>query len=235
MHTADSTVFSSVQKATFREQVVKELRQAIVNGVLQQGSQITEQSLCQQFKVSRGPLREALRELIDEGLLVTVPYTGTRVITLTPDDVREIHSLRVNLEIFAFKMVWEHRDQTFANDLIMRNQCLTQCIDQGDDMASIEAELGLHSLVYEASGHSLLQRAWDSIRGRLQLYWAAHHRAHDMQGPKRDGHDSYIRCALGDDFSAMCDEIKSHMARGLEQTEVFLRHSSAGRAADMAD
>jgi DNA-binding GntR family transcriptional regulator len=173
--------------------------------------------------VSRGPLREALRQLIEEGLLVTVPYTGTHVAALSVKDVREIYSLRTTLERFAFEQVWDRRDAAFRRELRRRNALLTGAIDAGDDHASIEAELALHGLVYEASGHRLLQRAWAALRGRLQLYWAAHHRAHGRRGPRRDSHDSYIRAALGRDLDVMRSEIEHHMRRGAEQTETFLR------------
>jgi len=68
------------------------------------------------------------------------------------------------------------------------SEVLLATIDAGDDRASIATELALHGLVYEASGHRLLQRAWHGLRGRLQLYWAAHHRAHGRRGPRRDSH-----------------------------------------------
>ena len=163
-----------------------------------------------------------MRQLIDEGLLVNVAYTGTQVADLSVKDVREIYSMRVTLEIFAFQQVWSRRDEDFRANLWQRHQTLLDCIDAGDDAASIHAELQLHGFVYEASGHSILQKTWESIRGRLQLYWAAHHRAHGMRGPRRDGHDRYVETALGDDFSALRDEITEHMTRGGRQTEAFL-------------
>jgi DNA-binding GntR family transcriptional regulator len=212
-----------VPKATFRAQIVDGLRSAILGGELAPGAQVTESSLAEQFGVSRGPLREAMRQLIDEGLLVTVPYTGTHVVDLSVDDIREIYSMRVNLEIFAFELVWNRRDDAFRAGLHGRHAALTRCIDNQDDVASIEAELQLHGFVYEAAGHRILFRTWESIRGRLQLYWAAHHRAHGLRGPRRDGHDSYVANALGDDLEQMRLEIRSHMARGGQQTEAFLR------------
>ncbi len=220
-HMRDEPTFASIEKATFREHIVRQLREAIINSAIPPGSTITETSLSRQFAVSRGPLREALRQLVDEGLLVTIPYTGTRVVSLSTRDVEEIHSMRVNLESFAFELVWERRDQTFHDELVSRNEALTRCIDHHDDVGSIEAELRLHSLVYEASEHRLLQKIWEGIRGRLQLYWAAHHRAHKMVGPKRNAHDQYVACAMGDDLQAMLCEIQHHMSRGLDHT----RHS----------
>ena len=106
------------------------------------------------FDVSRGPLREALRQPIEEGLVVTVPYTGTHV-ALSVDDVREIYSLRTALE----QLWWSRRDERFRHELVKRNDALIAIIDAGDDAANIEIELALHGLVYEASGHRLLAYA----------------------------------------------------------------------------
>ena len=216
-------------KATFREHIAQRLRSAILSGELLPGAALVETALAEQFQVSRAPLREALRQLIEQGLVSTVPYTGTHVVQLTVDDVREIHSMRITLERFAFEQAWPQRDARFRNELRRRHAVLTEAIDRGDDAACIASELELHSLVYEACGHSLLQRTWAGLRGRLQLYWAAHHRAHGSRGPKRDSHDSYVAAALGNDLDQMCAEISEHMQRGAAQTEEFLRARSQPR------
>lgn len=212
-------------RSTFRQHIAEQLREAILGGEIAPGAQLVENNLAAQFNVSRGPLREALRQLIEEGLLVTVPYTGTHVISLSVKDVQEIYSMRITLERFAFEQAWNRRDATFEQELLRRKDALTACIDAGDDRASIQAELDLHGTVYEASGHQLLQRTWHSLRGRLQLYWAAHHRAHATRGPRRDAHDSYVATALGDSLPAMLDEISSHMGRGAVRTQRFLEIS----------
>jgi DNA-binding GntR family transcriptional regulator len=211
-----------VPKSTLRARIAERLRAAILAGDIPPGAPLVETALSDRFEVSRGPLREALRQLIEEGLVVTVPYTGTRVAALSVDDVHEIYSLRTALEIFAVEQVWPQRDERFRRELVKRNETLIATIDAGDDRASIETELAFHGLVYEASGHRLLQRAWAGLRGRLQLYWAAHHRAHGRRGPRRDSHDSYIAAVLGDDLVAMRAEIADHMRRGVETTERFL-------------
>ncbi len=212
-----------VPKATLRAHIVERLRLAILAGDIPPGAPLVETALSERFDVSRGPLREALRQLIEEGLVVTVPYTGTHVAELSVEDVHEIYSLRTVLETFAFEQVWARRDDRFRAELRRRNDVLIASIDAGDDRASILNELDFHGLVYEASGHKLLQRAWHGLRGRLQLYWAAHHRAHGRRGPKRDSHDSYIEAAFGPDLDAMKAEIADHMRRGVETTEKFLR------------
>ena len=230
---AQHTGIARLSKLTFREHIADRLRGAILSGEIAPGAALVETTLARQFDVSRGPLREALRQLIEEGLLLTVPYTGTRVVELSATDIDEIHSLRIALERFAFEQFWPRRDEAFAIELRRRHRALLEAIDAGNDPASIEAELVLHGLVYEACGHRLLQKHWSALRGRLQLYWVAHHRAHGSTGPRRDAHVAYLRCALGDDLEAMKDEIAAHMRRGLVTTESFLRRrtssSSAGR------
>ena len=218
-----SDLHDPIPRSTLRAHVAERLRTAILAGDIAPGTPLIETALSEHFDVSRGPLREALRQLIEEGLVVTVPYTGTHVAPLSVDDVQEIYSLRTALETFAFEQVWPRRDRRFRTELVRRNDTLQASIDAGDDRASILNELEFHGLVYEASEHRLLQRAWHGLRGRLQLYWAAHHRAHGMRGPKRDSHDSYIAAALDDDLDAMRREIVEHMRRGAETTERFLR------------
>lgn len=219
----DTNFLDPVPRSTLRAHVAERLRTAILAGDIAPGAPLVETALSRQFDVSRGPLREALRQLIEEGLVVTVPYTGTHVAPLSVDDIHEIYSLRTALETFAFEQVWPRRDERFRGELQRRNDVLIATIDAGDDRAAILAELEFHGLVYEAAGHRLLQRAWHGLRGRLQLYWAAHHRAHGRRGPRRDSHDSYIAAALGHDLAAMRQEIADHMRRGMETTERFLR------------
>ena len=153
------SLLDPVPKSTLRARIAERLRAAILAGDIPPGAPLVETALSERFDVSRGPLREALRQLIEEGLVVTVPYTGTHVAALSVDDVREIYSLRTALEIFAIEQLWPRRDEHFRRELVKRNDTLIATIDAGDDQASIETELAFHGLVYEASGHRLLEYA----------------------------------------------------------------------------
>lgn len=220
-------ISSPVKRQTMSAQIATLLRHAILTGELEPGSQVVESALALRLGASRGPLREAMRQLIDEGLLVSVPYTGTRVVDISLDDVNDIYAMRTCLEQFAFEQVWSKRDGDFASEMKRRNDTLQRAIDQSDHVAAIEAELDLHGLVYEYAGNRLLLNTWTGLRGHLQMYWAAHRRAHGTRVPKRDSHDSYLRAALGDSLSAMKDELSTHMRLGLETTRAFVEARSA--------
>ncbi|WP_439572077.1 GntR family transcriptional regulator [Phreatobacter sp.] len=213
---------TQVQRATFREQIADRLRHAIIGGHIAPGSAVTEQQLAAEFGVSRGPLREAMSQLAEEGLLVTVPYTGTRVISLSREDVREIYSMRTSLETLAFRELWEHRTPAFAESLKQRHKALLAVLPDGDGFAASLAEVRLHSTVYEFCGHRLLLETWRRIASRLHLYLAVHQKAHGRAGPLSDAHSAYVALALGDRLDLMLAEIEHHMQRGVMQMQAYV-------------
>lgn len=215
-------MIAPIRRETFGEQIASNLRRAIISGEIEGGTQITEIKLASRFGVSRGPLREAMAQLASEGLIVTVPFTGTRVLKLSVADVREIFSLRTALETLAFKTIWDSRDDAFGRELVSRHARLLDTLELDDHVASSEAEISLHSLVYEACGHNLLLESWQPVAGRLQLYLALHQKAHGRTGPIKDAHEKYVQLAVGDDFDLMRLEIEDHMQRGVQQLENYV-------------
>lgn len=225
-------ISSSLKRETMSAQISVLLRRAILTGELAPGQQVVESALALRLGASRGPLREAMRQLIDEGLLVNVPFTGTRVVDISVQDVDDIFAMRTCLEQFAFEQIWDRRDTAFKEQLGQLNAKLKSAIDASDHVAAIEAELDLHGLAYEHSGNRLLLNTWTGLRGHLQMYWAAHHNAHGTKGPKRESHDSFVLLALGDSLDAMQQELRDHMRRGFETTKAFVEARKEAETAE---
>lgn len=208
---------------TRRGQIVAAIRKLIVTGQVTPGERLTETDLADQLGVSRAPLREAIRELVENGLLVAEPYKGLFVRSFTRKDLEELYSLRTALEQFAFREAWPKRTEARKTDLRDRDRKLDAAIAIGDDPAlAIEAELFLHSWCYEVSGHSLLQQAWTRIRPNLQFYFTLHQRAHNRPHPLREAHDLYVSLACGDDLDAMLSHLEDHMRQGLAKVMQFI-------------
>ena len=87
------------------EVVTDRIRQAIVSGALPAGTKLIETELAKRFGTSRGPVREAIRELAREGLVAELPRRGTVVSTLTARDLAEVYAIREGLELTASKAV----------------------------------------------------------------------------------------------------------------------------------
>ena len=81
------------------------IREAILSGELPPGAKLIETELADRFGTSRGPVREAIRELAREGLVSELPRRGTQVSTLTAHDLSEVYTVREALEVSASRVV----------------------------------------------------------------------------------------------------------------------------------
>src|SRR6187431_716598 len=87
-----------LERRVFREEIREQLIEDILNGRLAPGARIVETKIAQQFGVSQGPVREALRDLELFGFVVRSPFRGTQVRKISPADLLEIYPVRAALE-----------------------------------------------------------------------------------------------------------------------------------------
>ncbi|WP_051436275.1 FCD domain-containing protein [Marinomonas ushuaiensis] len=138
---------------------------------------------------------------------------------ITVTAIQELYSFRTELEQFAFKLVWEKRDDAFFNELDLQLDKLTAAIKGNNRSAAIFEELELHNIVYKHCGHTLLQDTWQRLRGRLHLYFTLHQKAHNRAGPLISAHDKYVNLAKGDNLTTMLDHVTEHMQQGYNKVE----------------
>ena len=207
---------------TLRANVAEQLRDAIINGDIPPRTKLIETQLSELLGVSRGPLREAIRQLADQGLIESIPYTGTYVIDIKVKSIQELYSFRTEIERFAFSLVWNKRSSKFYSDLTNQHKRLTQAIKAKDSVATIYEELELHSVVYDHCGHDLLRETWQRLRSRLHLYFTLHQKAHNRSGPKLKAHDAYVTLAAGENLDAMLEHVSEHMNQGYSKVEKYV-------------
>jgi DNA-binding GntR family transcriptional regulator len=88
-----------LERRVFREEIREQLIEDILNGKLSPGARIVETRIAQQFGVSQGPVREALRDLELFGFVVSSPFRGTQVRKISTDDLLEIYPMRPSATI----------------------------------------------------------------------------------------------------------------------------------------
>ncbi len=213
--TSQSAKLRPVEDGTLRAQVARQLHGMVTGGHFAPGERLTENALAAQLKVSRAPLREAVRELVDTGILVSRPYKGLFVRTVSPTDLQEIYSMRTALEQFAFKLAWDKRTPEALDDLQSRYDQIISVQKHGDQAAAIECETKFHSWVYELTGHALLMSHWNRLIPLVQIYLSLHHRMHGSHGEFRHMTSEYLRIASGNCLDEMLEHIKEHMRQGL--------------------
>jgi DNA-binding GntR family transcriptional regulator len=153
-----------------RTEVADILREAIWRGQLRPGERLNELVLAEQIGVSRPPLREAIRTLEGEGLVVSKPRRGAFVKTLSSDDVLEIYSLRCALETIAAERVIDVGDPNIPYELEQRLDLVeAESAAVPDLYAVISTDLEFHRTLVRAANNSRLLEMWERLVGELRL------------------------------------------------------------------
>jgi DNA-binding GntR family transcriptional regulator len=142
------------------EDAAERIREQILAGGFSQGEHLVESRIAEQLNVSRGPVREAFKLLRAEGLVQEEPRRGTFVVTLAPDDVREIYGLRAAVEGRAARLVATHRDAAALDELRRGFSALERAVAGGRAAEIFAADLELHSALCLASGNSRLHEVF---------------------------------------------------------------------------
>jgi DNA-binding GntR family transcriptional regulator len=177
---------------TLKEQVVKLLRGAILSGKIRTGGRLNESELARDLGLSRIPVREALQQLQQQGLVVDIPRRGKFVINLSDEEIQKINSLRLILEAEALRLA---RARISAEGL----QALAGLVDKMEhsrEVSEIEAsalDIEFHRIVWHHTGNEYLAKTLEGLTiplfahrvlwrlNREMLGWASilpnHHRS----------------------------------------------------------
>lgn len=151
----------SVQRAmSLGQQVADILRQRIVRGDLRAGDRLTEEGLAEEFAVSRGPVRDAVTQLLHEKLIRVQKPRGIYIVGLSHEDVDQLYSLRGALEQLALEQAMRVHDDTRWRPLRDAVTRMSEAADQGDHPAFLAADLDFHSRIYELADHPRLEGVW---------------------------------------------------------------------------
>jgi DNA-binding GntR family transcriptional regulator len=157
------------QRRGLTEQVADSIRQAIFDGSFELGDHLNEADIAARLQVSRGPIREALQQLKQEGIVTMKWHRGAYIMQLSATDVSELSSLRAVLEVFAIR---EAARAATAADLEQMNGVLaamSKAVDDVSDFDMIQLDVQFHDKLYRAAHHERLWSAWSSIRSQVML------------------------------------------------------------------
>ncbi len=146
------------------EQAFRRLRDAIIQGALPPGRKISERGLAAAFGISAQPVREALRRLEREGLVVTLPRSGTVVAELGPGQLAELGRIRAALEGVAAALAAERLDAAGLAALAALLHRMAEGTAAADTVALDAANEEFHALIHEAAGNAFLTRSLASLR-----------------------------------------------------------------------
>lgn len=194
--TGEPAAAFQLPRATFASMVTERLRDSIVNGRLEPGSQLSEVDLARNFGVSRGPVREAIQRLVQEGLLRSEPHRGVFVPVLTHKDVVDVYLARAALESAALRLlIAAPTSQRTYEVLDTYVEEMETAASQGDWEAVGKFDLEFHTALVASSESPRLQRMLTTLISETRLCLAA------LTGAEARHH-------LVTEHRAICDAIK---------------------------
>lgn len=143
---------SPVQRLTLEEQIYRLLRQFILNGRLQAGERLVQEALAQELGTSRIPVRDALRRLHQEGLVVAGERGTYRVASWGEEDIEEIYSLRLLLEAEALRLAFPYLSPEDLRELKGMHREMVASVRGGNVDEFVRINRSFHFYLYEASG-----------------------------------------------------------------------------------
>ena len=152
---------------SLHEEVLSKLRQMILEGELEPGSHIVERSLCERFKVSRTPLREAFKVLRSEGLVEILPNRGARVPTFGKKEICDAMEIMAALEGLAGELAAERAtDDVIADIRALHYQMFAHYL-RAQVAEYFRANQSVHRRIVEAAGNQLLTAGHDALALRV--------------------------------------------------------------------
>lgn len=214
-----------VSGPVLRNQVCDAIREQIIDGRLPPASILREERLAAELDVSRTPLREAIRQLAEEGFLEQAPRRGARVSSLTPAMAQEVYEVREALEGMAARLAATRITQPTLAQLRVRLEALRPRIaardlsDTGDFV---------HEEIFTACGNARLQRLMGVYRGKVEwIQRTAFAVSGRLEAAYRE-HESIFRALEAGDADWAEAAVRSHIRNTLAELLELAGGEAAG-------
>lgn len=153
-----------------RDIVFHTLREAILMGDLAPGERLLEVSLADRLGVSRTPVREAIRKLELEGLVLMLPRRGAEVARISEKNLRDVLEVRRGLEELTMELATGRISETDIHQLRVANDDFEKKLLQSDLSDIAEADEHFHEIIYRATGNERLVQVINNIKDQMYRY-----------------------------------------------------------------
>lgn len=153
-----------------RDIVFQTLRNAILSGELEPGERLMETQLGEKLGVSRTPIREAIRKLELEGLVIMIPRKGAQVAPFTEKDIVDVLEVRASLEALAARLACKRMDDRAFLRLQLVIAEYEYALKDGDIETMIEKDVEFHETIFNASQNDRLIQLFSSMGEQIQRY-----------------------------------------------------------------
>ncbi|MDR1515701.1 MAG: GntR family transcriptional regulator [Synergistaceae bacterium] len=219
-------IFSPANTPNLREVVYERIKEAIVSGVIPAGSKLSEISLSNQFDVSRTPVREAIRQLVETGLVSLTPRKGAYVLLPTTKDVTDLYEIRTALELIAIDHICANPPK---RELTRMRESFEAVSNDWDALKFMAMDEEFHSNMSKNARNNFLDFMLEKVGAIIGI---CRHYAIDAI-PKVSSsleHIAIIDAILARDTDAAREKMKLHLANTRDGLLAYIsRHPEVSR------
>lgn len=203
-----------------RDVVFQTLRQAILKGELKPGERLMEINLANKLGVSRTPVREAIRMLELEGLVIMIPRRGAQVAQITEQDLNDVLEVRMGLEEFAVSLACKRMTREELEELTKANKEFERAMAGNDISALAEADVVFHELIYSGTHNKRLIQIISNIREQMYRYRIEYLKDEQIRKTLVSEHRAILEALSARDITQAVTHINTHIRK---QQEAILR------------
>lgn len=153
-----------------RDVVFNTLRQAILKGELAPGERLMEIALAKKLGVSRTPIREAIRKLELEGLVLMIPRRGAEVARISEKSLKDVLEVRRSLEELAIELACQRMTEENVDELEQAGKDFEKAISSGSAIGMAEADEAFHDVIYNSTGNKRLVQILNNLREQMYRF-----------------------------------------------------------------
>ena len=203
-----------------REVVFHTLRKAIIQGELQPGERLMEVTLANKLGVSRTPVREAIRMLELEGLVVMIPRKGAEVAKITVRDLKDALEVRMAIDSLSVKLACERLDEDDKTEI--KQACVAfRAVKSGNVQAIVEGDERFHNTIYRASKNQKLITIAMNLREQVYRYRFEYVKDFSYHENLIREHDQITEAILKGDVETAQKIMKEHI---YNQEQIVIRN-----------
>ncbi|KWV52934.1 GntR family transcriptional regulator [Bradyrhizobium macuxiense] len=150
------------------EEVVGRIRDILLDGEITPGARIPERELCERLQISRTPLREALKVLAAERLVLLLPHRGSRAAKLTDKDMRDLFEVCQGLEALAGELACERITDAEMELIATAHAAMVQHYRERDLIQYYRGNRTIHEAIVAAAGNPVLSGLYASVTARIR-------------------------------------------------------------------
>lgn len=204
--------------------IASELRVNVLAGKYPPGTPMRESILAPAFGVSRTTMREALRHLVDEGIVTYYMNRGTLVTDIAPVDVADLYAVRIVLELAAVSAAAEQGRK--LSSLRGAARLNARAARRNDVAAALETDMAFHREIVALLASPRISGLHDSSLGQLRIALNLLDRSHRDQRAQADDHSQIVNLLEVGDHSAACKLLRSHLEAARDNLVLFLSNNA---------